>query len=229
MYVGHIKFTKIIVIINNLLSIPIYEFQCQDELLIAKIIDQVLASNFTKSQLNFLAAQDYYFDEKLFDWFDQCIAQVNKLYFKDGLSLPITTCWINKSSRTERHHIHTHQNSILSGILYLTSHKKAETVFYYKNPYFEMGNNEILRGSDILPLERSPSVITGKINPVKGKLIIFPSSLTHQTAPNIDPDIRYTIGFNTFFSGIIRKKTDVTTDLDLRPVSVRERFKDKNG
>jgi len=216
-------------VINNLLSIPIYEFQCGDEVLIEDIISQVSSLNFTKNKFNFLAAQDYYYNEKLFDWFDQCIGQVSELYFKDSLSLPITTCWVTKSSRTERHHIHHHPNSILSGIFYLTTHNKAETIFYYKNPYFAMGNNEIFQVADAPSLERSPSVITGKINPIKGKLIIFPSSLTHQTNPNIESHIRYIVGFNTFFSGLIGNEKYVTPNIDLRPVPVRERFKDKNG
>ena len=122
-------------IINNLLSIPIYEFQC-DESLSEEIYNQVLVSSvFNKNINNKVADQDYFYNEKLFDWFDQCIDQIREIYFQSGVSLPITSCWANKSSKLEKHHTHKHGNSIISGIFYLTSHEKAETMFYYKNPF----------------------------------------------------------------------------------------------
>lgn len=215
--------------INNLLSIPIYEFQCADEILVEEVVKQATSRNFIKSSSNNISVNDHFYNSKLFDWFDQCIAQVGDMYYKDSVSLPIISCWVTKTSKLERHHTHSHPNSILSGIFYLTSHDKAETVFYYKNPYVEMGTHEILRTSNTLnkhPLE-NPTIITGKINPVKGKLVLFASSIQHGTRPNLDSNIRYTVSFNTFFSGAFEEITEnggLTTGLNLQPVTVRQQF-----
>jgi uncharacterized protein (TIGR02466 family) len=211
--------------INNLLSIPIYEFQC-DEKLTEEIYNQSVLSKFTDNISNKISDREHCYNAKLFEWFDQCIDQVSKLYFVDEISLPIITCWVNKSSKLEKHHVHNHPNSVLSGIFYLTTHDKAETVFYYKNPYFEMGENNIILASKDLGkdfTDRSTTII-GKVAPLKGKLILFPSSLVHGTRPNTDSHARYTISFNTFFSGKIHNENHgaaLTTDIILQPVTVR--------
>jgi uncharacterized protein (TIGR02466 family) len=215
-------------IVNNLLPIPIYEFQCDDQLT-EEIYNQSILSKFTDNMSNKISDSAHFYNARLFDWFDQCIDQVKQIYFIDEISLPIITCWVNKSSKLERHHTHHHPNSILSGIFYLTTHDKAETVFYYKNPYFEIGaTNLILASKDQeKDLVDRPTTIIGKIAPNKGKLILFPSSIVHGTRPNTDSQARYTLSFNTFFSGKIHDKTHglaITTDIILQPVTVRQQF-----
>lgn len=217
-------------IINNLLSVPYYEFQCE-EILTEEIYNQVLSSSvFVKNTTNRIADRDYFYNDKLFDWFDQCVDQVCKIYFQPGVSLPITSCWANKSSKLEKHHTHQHSNSVISGIFYLTTHNKAETVFYYKNPFSELGNTDLLRTCKNIDMkfEDHPTTLIGKIKPEKGKLILFPSSLVHGTRPNLDPYPRYTVAFNTFFSGKITHKEEgasLTTDITLHPLTVRQYFK----
>jgi len=212
-------------IINNLLSVPIYEFQCNDQLT-EEIYNQAILSKFTDNFLNKISDTHFY-DSKLFEWFDQCIDQVCKIYFLNEISLPIVTCWVNKSSKLEKHHTHHHPNSVLSGIFYLTTHVKSETVFYYNNPYFEMGATSLVHASKdrTKGLSERPTTIVGKITPSKGKLILFPSSLVHGTRPNTDSHIRYTISFNTFFSGKIHDDTKyVTTNIILQPTTVQQQF-----
>lgn len=217
--------------VNNLLSIPIYEFQCNDQLT-EEIYNQAVLSKFTDNMSNKISDREHYYNAKLFDWFDQCIDQVSKIYFLNEISLPIISCWINKSSKLEKHHTHHHPNSILSGIFYLTTHDKAETVFYYKNPYVEMGATSLILASKDLEknLVDRPSTIMGKVAPEKGKLILFPSSITHGTRPNPDLHARYTISFNTFFSGKIHDKDHgvaLTTDIILQPITVRHQVETK--
>jgi uncharacterized protein (TIGR02466 family) len=215
--------------IVNLLSIPIYEFYC-DELLTEEIYNHAVSSVFVKNTDNKIADRDRFYHEKLFEWFDQCVDQVSKIYYKDEISLPIVSCWVNKSSKLEKHHIHLHSNAVISGIFYLTTHEKAETMFYYKNPFFEIGKTDLLRASKDIEkdLADHPTTLTGKVRPEKGKLILFPSSLIHGTRPNLDSYARYTVAFNTFFSGTIYQKENkesLTTDITLHPVTVKQYFK----
>jgi uncharacterized protein (TIGR02466 family) len=217
--------------VNNLLSIPIYEFQC-DEKLSEEIYNQAVVSKFTSNKTNKISDREHYYNANLFEWFDKCIDQVSKIYFLNEISLPIISCWINKTSKLEKHHSHQHPNSILSGIFYLTTHSKAETVFYYKNPYYEMGANTLIRASKHLEkdLVDRHTTIMGKVAPEKGKLILFPSSLIHGTRPNTDSHARYSISFNTFFSGKIHDRQlqhheeSVSSDIILQPVTVRQQY-----
>jgi hypothetical protein len=212
--------------INNLLSIPIYEFQCDDQLT-EDILNQAKTVAYYANAQNQISATHFYHD-KLFAWFDQCIKQVSDIYFLDEVSLPIISCWINKSSPLERHHIHHHTNSVLSGVFYLTDHRKSETVFYYENPYYAIGVNNLISASK--DREKSfaeqSTTITGKITPQKGKLILFPSSFIHGTRPNTDAHTRYTVSFNTFFSGHIYENNDhrlnLTTDIILIPTAISD-------
>jgi len=212
-------------IINNLLSVPIYEFQLENEKLIEEIYNQAVETEFIKNSSNMISDHKFFYHERLFDWFDQCIEQVKKIYFIDEISLPIVSSWFNKSSKLERHHIHRHPNSVLSGIFYLTSHDKSETIFYYDTPYFQLGNTDLFLTSKYLKnsLAERPFTITGKVQPKKGKLLLFPSSIHHGTRPNIDSHDRYTISFNTFFSGKIHDEhIGNSSDIALQPITIRE-------
>jgi uncharacterized protein (TIGR02466 family) len=189
----------------------------------------VLSCDFIKNIVNKIADREHFYNEKLFDWFDQCIDQVCKIYFQNEISLPITSCWVNKSSKLEKHHTHQHSNAVISGIFYLTTHEKAETIFYYKNPFFELGITDVLHAAKNIDIkfEDHPTTIIGKIKPEKGKLILFPSSLVHGTRPNLDSYPRYTVAFNTFFSGKIYQEeggTQLSTDITLHPSTVRQYF-----
>ena len=215
-------------IVNNLLPIPIYEFQLENENLIEETYDQAISLDFSDNMLNKISDHSFFYHESMFEWFDQCIDQVKKIYFIDEVSLPIISSWVNKSSKLERHHIHRHPNSILSGIFYLTTHEKAETVFYYENPYFEMGKTDLFTASKYLKnaLAENPFTITGKVAPKKGKLILFPSSMVHGTRPNTDSYGRYTISFNTFFSGKIHDSAvGNPSNIVLNPTTVRQTLK----
>jgi hypothetical protein len=108
-----------------------------------------------------------------------------------------------------------HPNSFMSGILYLSEdHSGGLTEFMTDNLWWNnfkwlmFGNNPNAR------------TINQKYAPQKGKLLLFPSELQHGVTAVIDNSTRYTISFNTFFSGPISDTKKGRVRLELKSKSV---------
>lgn len=90
----------------------------------------------------------------------------------DEYNLYLTNNWAQFYNKNDSHPIHTHDNSFLSGILYLTN-KGSPTIFYDRSfcPY----ENEV----------------------EKNILILFPSWIPHEVKPLKNNEERLVISFNT--------------------------------
>lgn len=203
-------------IVNNLLSVPIYEFQCEEKL-IEQVYLAALEEKYTTNQKNSITLNNFYHEE-LFNWLDSCVEKVKKIYYIDSINLKITNCWINKSKKLEYHHQHTHHNSVISGILYLTTHTSGETVFHNENIWQKIGQYPIANISNYF---KSADII-GSIMPIKGKLVLFPSIMEHRTKPNTDLFTRYTLSFNSYFHGTFSWGDGEINKLHINTVGVRE-------
>ena len=124
------------------------------------------------------------------------------VYAKDLLqwvpenNLYVTQSWVNKNAKDTQHSPHTHPNSFVSGVFYLTDNP-APTVFSQ-------------RVNHMFPLDM-PCVSANQynqrfrkyqINPErKGQMILFPSSVEHFVPSNPDSSERMTLSFNTWAKG----------------------------
>lgn len=192
--------------ILNILPIPVFEFNYDLELT-EKILEEVKLLTYmhnANSENNQVSVEMYY-NKDLFDWFENCLSQVVERYYLPELKLVITNAWVNKNVFNSKHHYHSHPNSIVSGIFYLTDNASSSTLFYNKvNPWTKMHDEGILAICDMEEtiLQRS---IKDSIAPQKGKLILFPSSIPHSVSINKEKYTRYTISFNSFITGVINK------------------------
>lgn len=190
-------------------NIPFYEFTA-DEQLTTKTLELAQRQQYTANITNKSNVQELIKSKELVTWFNSCILETKNDLYKDSLfDIKVSDAWYNKASYTEKHHIHAHPNSVLSGIFYLTTHtKKAKTKFYFPNPFYHMDFSKIIySGEEFITSEK---FIITEVQPVAGKLIIFPSNIQHDVETNITRDDRYSIAFNSFFSGIIGKKNSAT-------------------
>lgn len=109
-------------------------------------------------------------------------------------NIKISQTWLNRSDIGEHHHRHHHPLSLLSGILYITEH--CSTRFMLPSIY-------------ALPRVLAPDKASGEMEIVhefygkKGQLVIFPSTLKHEVAPNLEAYARITLSINSWFSGSI--------------------------
>lgn len=184
----------------------IYSFFLNDKDLLNRIKFKVEHLNFVPNRVNFytttvlndLEDEDF---KSLHNWFNSCIENV-KLDQKLPLDkIVITQSWANRTNFKEFHQAHKHANSFLSGVFYLSTSETGYTWFSRKNKWY-----------DFFLLKPGYSYPTGnermyyKERPEIGKLILFPSNITHSVEEHEDPTTpRYSIAFNTFPEGNFEK------------------------
>jgi len=116
----------------------------------------------------------------------------------DKVQLYITQSWTNLTKKGEFHHMHNHQNSIISGVFYFEGNKDDVIEFYNPNPWLGV-NRWAVDAKEINDFNSQTYWWPADI----GTLILFPSQLEH-AVPEVEGDRdRYSMSFNTFFRGQI--------------------------
>tara|TARA_R100000149_G_C5846663_1_gene116755 strand:- start:293 stop:904 length:612 start_codon:yes stop_codon:yes gene_type:complete len=111
----------------------------------------------------------------------------------DPVKLEITQSWINYSNKNEYHQEHCHSNSLVSGVLYINAQEKNDSIQFLNNPY-----------SLLSPNVKNYNAWNCKIVNVAvktGKIVMFPSSVTHRVLVNKEDYVRISLAFNTFLRG----------------------------
>ena len=105
----------------------------------------------------------------------------------------ITQSWLNYAETNESHHEHSHHNSIMSGVYYISPN--VSTIIFHRKeevfPSFSF-NYEYYDITTALNIE---------IKVPKNRMIIFPSSIYHSVDSNKDKETRISLAFNTFVKG----------------------------
>jgi hypothetical protein len=207
-----------------IVTIPFYEFEA-NESLVDLVLEDVKQLKFVENELTNITPDEYYHPE-LFDFFDQCLLEIRDKFLIPSLELPIISCWVNKAHRFNRHYEHSHSNSFISGIFYLTTHDNSETIFSIPNPWFHSITDKLHVFRSVTADAGLPDDqwIKGKVKPTKGKLVLFPSNIRHSTSANTSKDFRYTIAFNAFVSGKLGFHGNVATRLEIKTIGVKDRF-----
>jgi len=172
----------------------------------------MMATNDTHPELRSMSEDKYIFNDKLQDIKEFCEDHIDN-YVKEvhnprkDLEFYITQSWLNYTKLGGSHGMHTHQNSWISGVFYLSAPEGNGISFYDPN----------MRIKRILKIDSSlenPSQWSGeKINvPLEtNKLVLFPSWLGHAVDPNPEQTTtRLSLAFNVFFTGPIGIESDLT-------------------
>lgn len=129
-----------------------------------------------------------YYNQELFKWVEECFNTVSNI--KYGCKLKIVDSWLTKTEFLEASKAHWHKLSILSGVLYFDESSPIE--FRHRDLFLEHIN-----------FFSDPKMITTQVTPKKGDLLIFPSFVEHRITTNKNKKKRYSLAFNTFFTGAI--------------------------
>jgi uncharacterized protein (TIGR02466 family) len=127
---------------------------------------------------------------------------------KNDLKIYITQSWLSWLKPGQEFHKHYHQNSLVSGCLYLNADRNQDAFKLHKEEYQQIYipvDNEKLN-------KWNTQVATIPVN--TGDLILFPSKLHHSVSPTQGEHIRTTLAFNTFIKGSIKEGFHLL-DLDL--------------
>lgn len=121
---------------------------------------------------------------------------------KDNIKIYITQSWLNYTEKNQFHHQHEHPNSIISGVFYINADKQNDTIRFSSNKY-----------TQISPTIEKYNIWNSEtwFFPVEtGKLIMFPSSTTHQVDIKKGNNTRISLSFNTFYKGTIGEKKELS-------------------
>jgi uncharacterized protein (TIGR02466 family) len=113
----------------------------------------------------------------------------------------ITQSWTNLNPTGTSHHMHKHPNSIVSGVLFVEG-ESCPLTLVRDSGIFGSFSFRFKKGKS--SLERL------KIENEEGRLILFPSALRHEVEANSSAKLRYSLAFNTFFTGECGNKNKLT-------------------
>lgn len=120
---------------------------------------------------------------------------------KHPINVRITQSWLNFTKDGQFHHKHSHQNSYLSGVLYIKADKEKDKIHFYKDGYEQVkiyAEKYNLYNSDSWWLEAAT-----------GELLIFPSKLMHNVE-TVKGEERISLAFNTFPAGYLGEEETLT-------------------
>lgn len=111
----------------------------------------------------------------------------------------ITNSWVNIYGKGDEAGAHVHQNSLLSGVLYLQSPEAGGEIVFHKDTHAQ----------NVFPLALDPEVTSNNIynckswgyGPRTNDICIFPSHLSHSVQPNTSEQARWSLAFNVFVKG----------------------------
>lgn len=127
---------------------------------------------------------------RLSETIEPYLSSFGELLFGQHLVWTIKESWMNVLEKGGSQFLHTHANSFISGVLYITdSHPSAATIFHKPS-----GGGEFIFKNDA-PMEHYSSDTWQTPDLNAGDLILFPSYLLHGVPPN-DGDRRITLAFN---------------------------------
>jgi uncharacterized protein (TIGR02466 family) len=189
---------------TDLWATPIWQYHVSDEIVnFTQIISEIykikqlqesrIVSNNGGWQSNFIESKDTELSKlmnHIKNNIQKCYDNLNvqKKYYNSGF-----VYWININSFGHSNHKHIHQNSILSGCVYLKVPKDSGNIMFHPNlvnEYFFQSftecDNDITSSEAIFFAEEK-------------KVIMFPAFLPHSVSKNNSNEDRISIGFNSFF------------------------------
>ncbi|MDP1756840.1 MAG: TIGR02466 family protein [Pseudohongiella sp.] len=109
------------------------------------------------------------------------------------VQLQITQSWLTLAGKGQSHHVHTHPNSVVSGVLYINLAPQDGINFYRNedNIWYELTKQQ----------DTYYNAFQYFVQSSVGDLLLFPSNVRHGVREVTSDIQRVSLSFNTFFSG----------------------------
>ena len=167
-----------------------------------KEIEEIIKEGMNDNSFNKTSDNNYIFNTKLYNLKEFCEEHI-KIYVeqvinpKEELDFYITQSWLNVTRPGESHHTHSHPNSIISGVFYVSTEEDDKIYFY--EPASQKSRIEFVINEFNLWNSKSWFIPTERNN-----LILFPSWLGHSVEPNEKATTdRISLSFNIFVRGTV--------------------------
>ena len=126
----------------------------------------------------------------------------NILKATPDVQIYITQSWVNCTKELEAHHRHAHNNSFLSGVVYIDANSEKDEIIFFKDRC-----NQIAVPTSEWNMFNSE---TWRVTAETGKIVIFPSSLNHAVEVKQGTNTRISLAFNSFIKGNLGNEEDLT-------------------
>ena len=134
---------------------------------------------------------------KVMDYFDKVMCVSNSI-------IPhITQSWINYTETNQFHHKHSHSNSLISGVFYISADKKIDSIKFYKTPLHEPIQLNVTKYNVFNSINWKFPVETGDV-------FLFRSSLEHGVDEKKGKNMRISLSFNVFVKGTLGNRKGST-------------------
>lgn len=110
-----------------------------------------------------------------------------------GVQLRITTSWVATTAPGGFSQMHSHRNSIISGVYYFSGQKNISPIV------FEREQQALYLGEPDVYNQFNSSELSLQVN--AGCLLLFPSHIRHMVSANREDSTRYSLAFNLFPAG----------------------------
>ena len=181
-----------------LFSTPIYQSQIEpvtsDEL--SSVTALVFDGNYS--------ADKYVLEREEFASLKSKIEKVLNRYVYTGLNVAshiqfyITNSWVVKHEKGDSAHLHRHDNSLLSGVVYIQTDERSGAIVFDVGSPSSIFPPAIRVEYSNLNLFNSPSWAH---YPFDNDILIFPSHVLHKVEENKSDTTRYSLSFNVFLRG----------------------------
>lgn len=194
--------------ILQILPQQIFKFKCNEHLLKSTLEvlekEELKSDNrekfFIKQTNNTRLNKDKNYKD-IHKWVRECLNQVKENLKFNCERIEITSSWGNVAEVNQWHWLHTHPNSFISAILYLTD-SNAHTWFRIDKFWTSSGCTPST--IELTNNKNDQNVIIHKQPTIAGDLLIFPSTLMHSVNEHTIKDFkRYSLSFNAFPCGLI--------------------------
>jgi len=200
--------------IQGIFPTPIYTSDLEKPL--SKKENAFIKKHYKKTRPNEgnLSSKDSYIldNKNLLSLKKQLLSKVDD-YFKkvitplDDVKPYITQSWLNFTGKNQYHHKHAHQNSIISGVLYLDVDSEKDRIFFHDGLYEQIS---------FQPKTYHPFNSNSWWFPIKNnQVFLFPSKTVHSVDLKPEDNVRTSLAFNVFVKGTFGY-TDTLTELILK-------------
>ena len=175
-----------------------------------KVVDFIQGLKMVQNRTNLISENLYIFEEKELSGLKKAVHEALNAFGRDVMGIEqelyVTQSWSLVTPPNAGMHGHSHSNSIVSGSLYYTDMPKpgGKMVFSRHRIYQQI---ELPPKQDRQNLYNAPANI---VEPKKGEVVLFSSSLQHYVEANRSSEQRYSVAFNSFVRGTIGNFRDVS-------------------
>lgn len=200
--------------VYNLFPVPLMEFT--DFPITDKEIDKLIDSqDFESMPVNngLISNEKFLLDKKqnlklrknIFKCVDEFTHRV--LQMSHNVSYYFQNSWMMKHRPGDWGQSHIHENSLISGILYLRVPPKSGNLSLHRNKIVSNYLNPYIN----VPIDK-PNIFNADnfvVHCEPKKLVLFPANMNHSISLNESEEDRYCIAFNLFLRGILGNDTSV--------------------